>query len=677
MQAGTASDRADYLALVSALLEHDRRYYVEHNPTISDEAYDHLRKQLDTIEQEHPDWVVPYSPSQRVGHAPLSSFPKVERGIPMLSLDNTYNEDDLREFDTRVRKLLAESGNTTPVLYVLEPKIDGISIELTYERGIFVLGTTRGDGTTGEDVTANLKTIQSLPLQLRQPVDLQVRGEVYMEREAFAALNAERDAQGEEPFKNPRNATGGTLKQLDPRVVAGRPLHILCYDYFGKQNFNTHLEAMAWLASLGLPVNRDIGRESDLTGLLSCIQRFDGDRHTLAFETDGLAIKVNAVEQRRILGTTARAPRWAIAFKFPAQQATSVLREIELGIGRTGVITPVAILDPVSLSGTTVSRASLHNWDQVERLGIQIGDTVLVEKAGEIIPQVTSVVQEGRTGKALTPIERPTVCPACGDTLVRKAGQVAWRCPNTRPCAAQLKAALLFFSHRDAMNIDHVGNKLVEQLVESKLVHRIPDLFRLQKADLVALPRMGEKSADQLLASIENSKSTATLSRLLTALGIPSIGAVWAQKVADLYGTLGDLMAEAPDLIREKLSALHGFGEERAEVVADFFSQDENRAMLDEIAGLGIRVIEPQRQRGVFFGKILCITGTLSTPRAQVKQQIEAAGGTVSSTVTQKTHCLVVGADPSPEKLRTAEKHNLPVWDEATLLQQLASGGAP
>jgi len=673
---GPTGDHAAYVALVHELLEHDRRYYVDNNPSITDHDYDLKRKRLEQIEREHPDWVVDFSPSKRVGHTPLSAFPKVERSVPMLSLDNTYSADELTEFDERVRRGLRSAGDLNPPAYMLEPKIDGIGIELTYRAGIFVLGATRGDGLIGEDVTHNLRTIKSLPLTLRQPVNLTVRGEVYMQRDDFALLNEARLKRGEEPFKNPRNAAGGALKQLDPRLVAERPLRVLLYELVdetgsSEREHATHAAILDHLRALGLPVSRDIQRVDSLAALLAAVTAWQARRNSVPFDIDGLVIKVDDLAQRATLGMTARAPRWAIAYKFPAQQAITRLREIELNVGRTGTITPVAILAPVELAGTTVSRASLHNWDQIERLGLQVGDDVLVEKAGEIIPQIITVLRERRSGREheLVPIVAPSACPVCGDTLVRRSDEVALRCPGTRPCPAQLREALAFFCNRASMNIEGFGDKLVAELVSRGLVKDVADLFSLRRDQLLSLPRMGEKSADNLQGALEKARKEATLSRFLTGLGMPLIGEVWAQKIADCYHSLDRLRAHSPDEIFATLAAIHGFGEERAGAVRDYLAQASTQALLSKFIAAGLSPREPERTLSstVLLGKTLCITGTLSQPRGEIQRRIEAAGGKCTSSVSRKTSYLVMGSEPGEDKRKSAEKHGVPTLDEEGL----------
>ena len=667
---GGEGNRDEYLALVTELLEHDRRYYVDNNPSIADVEYDQKKKRLDALEAAHPDWVVAHSPSKRVGHSPLSSFAKVERAVAMLSLDNTYSAEDLTDFFGRVLRGLQGAGDKRHPELVVEPKIDGIGIELTYKAGVFVLGATRGDGLIGEDVTQNLRTVKNLPMMLKEKVDLLVRGEVYMPRDGFDKLNAERLAAGEEPFKNPRNATGGTLKQLDSRIVAKRPLRVLLYEVVGEvAGLFTHSALLDYLRRLGLPVYPDTKTVGSLDALIADVRVWQDKRMSLPFDVDGLVLKVNDLSQREVLGFTARAPRWAIAYKFPAQQGTTKLLDVELGVGRTGVVTPVAVLAPVELAGTTVSRASMHNWDQIARLGVMVGDFVLVEKAGEIIPQIVAVVKERRLGREseLRAIPPPTKCPECGDTLVKRSGEVALRCPNTKPCPRQLREAITFFCNRDAMNITGLGDKLVEALVSARHIRDLADLFSVTRAQLLSLPRLGEKSADNVLAAIATGRSEATLSRFLTALGIHGIGWVWAQKIAEQYLSLEKLLNTPPEAVYRSLVGIHGFGEERAGAVRDYLSDSQSQALLRKFVSLGLSPTEPVASVGPLLGKTFCITGTLSKPRGDFQKRIESAGGKFTSSVTKKTSFLIVGAEPGEDKRAAAIKNGVPILDEPAL----------
>jgi DNA ligase (NAD+) len=665
--------REAYLELARTILEHDRRYHVEDSPIIADVEYDRLVGRLRATEEAHPDWVVPWSPSQRVGHAPISEFRKVVREVPMLSLDNTYSEEELLAWDERVRKGLGEGEAPA---YVVEPKIDGIGIELTFARGEFVLGATRGDGTTGEDVTVNLRTIRGLPLRLAEPIDLVTRGEVYMDRGDFDAINHERAAAGEELYKNPRNFTGGTLKQLDPRIVATRPLKILLYEVVGDLGATSHFAALGRMHALGLPVSREIARYERFAEVAAAVARWHARRDQLAFEIDGLVIKVDRFAQREILGATSKWPRWAIAFKFPARQATTRVLAIEMNVGRTGVVTPLALLEPVELSGTTVERASLHNWDEVARKDVRAGDTVLVEKAGEIIPQVVTVILEQRPAhsRAVAP---PTRCPSCGSPLARLEGEVALRCDNRLGCPSQLRESLTFFAHRDAMNIDGLGDKLVEQLVGAGLVKDPADLYRLTAADLAALERVGDRSADNLIAAIARSRDR-SLTRLLTAIGIPLIGAVAAAAIADHFGSLAEMMRLPPEALTAALLDVAGFGAERASAVGAFFADPHHRDVLERLRAAGVDPVEHRRAvGGPLAGKKLALTGTLSRPRPAVKETIEAAGGKVVASVTRGTDYLVAGEGTGEAKRRGAEKFNTRVIDEAELEALLRGEALP
>jgi DNA ligase (NAD+) len=651
--------REDYEKLAREILEHDRRYYGDNNPSIADVEYDRLYAKLKTYEGDHPDWIVGWSPTKRVGHAPLSAFPKVTRDRPMLSLDNTYDESELTAFHQRVVKGL---GGADPA-YVVEPKIDGISIELTYEKGEFVLGATRGDGLIGEDVTANLRTIRMMPLKLSQPISVLVRGEVYMERSAFEKLNAERVKNGEEPWKNPRNSTGGSLKLLDSREAAKRPMRLFTYEVVGDGPAHTHFELLAWMKELALPVSTDVTRVTSLKELIAAVEAWASRKMTLPYAVDGVVIKVDSIDQRRELGATNRAPRWAIAYKFPAEQATTKLIEVEWGVGRTGVVTPLGHFEPVELAGTTVKAASFFNANQIKRLDVAVGDRVLIEKAGEIIPYVITVVERGADRKV---VEEPALCPSCQTKLIREEGQVALRCPNTFGCPVQRARSIEFFCKRDAMNMENLGPSLVMQLVDQGIVKDVADLYDLTVEKLIDLERMGKKSAENVVNAIKLSREKATLSRLLTGLGIPGIGEVWAQKVAQRYESLVNLMKATE--IEKDLMAVHGFGEERAGDVAKFLMEPRNRAVLQKLIDRGVSPVEPKIERnGPLAGVRVCVTGTLSKPRGEIQAAIEAAGGEFDKSVKKGTTYLVAGADVGDTKLKDAQKKGTRVIDEAQL----------
>ena len=659
-------EREQYLKLVDEIGEHDRRYYVEASPTISDVEYDKLMTRLRELEAAHADWIVPWSPTKRVGHAPVSEFPKVTRPVAMLSLDNTYNEDDLREFHDRVMRGL--DGDT--VTYSIEPKIDGFGIELVYQEGLLALGATRGDGRIGEDVTANVRTVHGVALKLREPIDITVRGEIYMTKAEFAAINAERREAGEEPFKNPRNTAAGTIKQMDPREVAKRPLRTILYEVLeGARYARGHLASLDYIQRLGLPVSPHNASAADWDALLAAVRTWQDRRDDLPYEVDGLVIKVDDFAQRSALGSTSKFPRWAIAYKFPARQVTTQLLDLVPFVGRTGVVTPVAYLDPVELSGTTVARASVHNYDQVQRLGLGKGDRVMIEKAGEIIPQILSVTEKGE-GPAFAP---PAGCPSCGAPLEREEGKVALVCTNRLACPAQQLGAIEFFASRGQMNIDGLGEKVVVQLVEKGLVKDVADLFDLRVDQLEELDRFGEASARNLVGAIATAKQAATFSRLLAALGIPHVGGVVAKLVAQKYGTLSALRAAAAakdsEAFVSELNDLEGIGEIIARDIDRFLREPHVIVVLDKLAERGIDPSEPISTvtGGPLSGKTLVVTGTLSMPRTDVQKRIEAAGGKVAGSVTKKTSYLVAGADTGKTKLEAAEKHGVKVIDEVEL----------
>jgi DNA ligase (NAD+) len=662
---------AEYLALVDELTEHDRRYYVEAAPIISDGEYDLMLRRLRATEADHPDWVVAWSPTRRVGHAPASSFPKVERPVAMLSLDNAYSQDELREFHERVVKGL---GGDAP-RYSLEPKIDGFGIELTYQRGLLTLGATRGDGRIGEDVTANLRAVHGVALKLREPLDLVVRGEVYITKAEFAAINTAREAAGEDTFKNPRNLASGSIKLLDPREVARRPMRTILYEVVGGERVApSHSASLALMRRVGLPVSAENSLAASWDELAAQVEAWLARRDALPYEIDGLVIKVDDFDQRATLGVTSKFPRWAIAYKFPARQVTTVVRALEVNVGRTGAITPVALLEPVEVSGTTVSRVSLHNWDQVARLGIGVGDRVLIEKAGEIIPQVLAVTVTSAGPR----FDAPSACPACASPLVREDGKVVLLCSNRLGCPAQRQAAIEFFAGRGQLNIDGLGEKLVAQLLEAGLVHDVADLFDLTAPQLAGLERFGETSANNLVAALATARQAATFSRLLAALGIDNVGGVIAKLIAGRYRRLSALRAAAAARSSEELVAelceIDGVGEVIAIAVDRFLRDPASAAVLDKLAARGLDPEEPVAAvaTGPLTGKTLVVTGTLSAPRAEVSARIEAAGGKIAGSVSKKTDYLVAGADVGKTKLDAAAKHGVTVIDEDGLARLLA-----
>ncbi len=667
--------RQEYLDLVAELGEHDRLYYVDANPRIADQEYDRLYRRLRELEEAHPDWVVAWSPTRRVGHQPASAFPKVVRDIPMLSLDNTYDQEELRAFHDRIARAL----DGEPVAYVVEPKIDGLSVELVYKEGLLVLGATRGDGTTGEDVTGNLRTVRGVPLKLARELSLTVRGEVYMTRADFARVNEERVAAGELPFKNARNSAAGSLKLLDPRQVAARPLRAILYDAVGGDDLaRSHHEVLDLLADLGVPTSPHNVRCVSWDDLWRAVADWEGRREGLPYETDGVVIKVDSFLQRRALGATSKFPRWAIAYKFPANQVVTTVHQVVGSVGRTGTVTPIAFLEPVELSGTTVKRASLHNWDQVARLGIGPGDRVLLHKAGEIIPQVLSVVEK----HAEAPTLPPTACPSCQTALVRDEGKVALRCPNALGCPAQLAMSIQFFAGRGQMNIDGLGEKVTQSLIDAGLVANVADLFALTQEQVEGLERFAEQSARNLVEAIARAGKTASFSRLLAALGIPHVGGVAARAVAQRYRRMADLLAVVDQGVEpavERISEIPGVGEVIARSLVELFARPQTREVLRQLAARGVDPVEPEAPAalasGPLGGKTFVITGTLSAPRSEVQHRIERAGGKVTGSVSKGTDYLVAGDNTGQSKLTAAARHGVTVIDEAALESLLTDQG--
>ena len=652
------------------LSQHNHRYYVLDDPQISDAQYDTLFRELTALEKQHPELVTPSSPSQRVGAAPRDGFSKVKRAIRMFSLDNAYNEAQLLEFDRRAREGLGDLESAT---YVAEPKLDGASIEVVYERGNLSQASTRGDGETGEDVTANIRTIRALPLSIPREEKLTLRGEVVIRRQDLAAINEVRVARGEEPFANPRNAAAGSLRLLDPRLTAERPLRVLFYDTV-EPVADSHLKTLATLHDLGLPTHRLEQRCEGIAEALAYCSAFDKARAKLPYETDGVVIKVDRLAQRKQLGSTSRFPRWAIAYKFAAERKPTRVLSITADVGRTGTLTPVADLTPIPLSGTVVSRASLHNLDMISSKDVRVGDTVLVEKAGEIIPQVIEVVLAERP-EGTQPWQPPSQCPACGTAVHRVEGEAALRCPNAR-CPGRLKAALFYFTRRSGMDIDGLGHVLIEQLVDTGLVVDLADLFALaaRRDRLLELPRMAARSADNLLGSIELARKSRSFERLLTALGIPLVGTVAASMTAIQYGNLRNLLDRAPATLREELSELGGIGPKIASSIAGFLDDPEQRAVLEKLLALGVHAEASQAAvvDGPLRGVSFCVTGTLSEPREAVHARIKALGGDVHTAVKKGTNYLVAGDKVGKAKLDTAQKRGAQLIDEEGLHRLLS-----
>lgn len=656
---GKEPDSTRHRAVVEELRRYDQAYYIEAQPLVSDQTYDALYRELLDLENNHPEIVTPDSPSQRVGGAPLAEFQSVTHAQPMLSLDNTYSREEMLAFVERVQKGLGHSRCT----YVLEPKIDGVAVSLRYEHGTLVLGATRGDGRQGDDVTANLRTIRRLPLRLPQsPAVLEVRGEVYYPRQAFADLNLQRVAAGEAAFANPRNAAAGTLKQLDPRIVAQRPLAIALYSPGACEGVpcQTQVEWLDYLRELCFPVPERTWLCGNADELIAAITALDQSRGQFPYDIDGAVAKLNEWAWRDQLGLTSKAPRWAIAYKYSAERARTKLNAVTFQVGRTGVITPVAELEPVLLSGSTVSRATLHNFDEVRRKEIRLGDHVFVEKAGEVIPAVVAVDTEARTGQevAITP---PTVCPSCQTALVWEG--IFLQCPNAN-CRAQLKRRLLHFGQRSAMDIEGLGESLVEQLVEQGLVKDLADLYELKLEPLSGLERMAEKSAKNILEALEKSKQR-DVARLLFGLGILHVGVTGAEDLARHFRTL-DALATAS---MEDLLTVANVGDVMAASLVAYFSNPENRARVERLRQSGLNfstslIVAPNG--GALAGKTIVITGTLSMSREEMAAKIKAAGGKVGSSVSKKTDYLLAGEEAG-SKLANAQKLGVKVLTEAEM----------
>lgn len=642
-------------------------YYVLDNPIVPDAEYDAKIQELIQLEKEFPALITPNSPTQRVGGAPIDSFRKVEHEVPMLSLGNAFNEQDLRDFDRRARE-----GTGQELTYVCELKIDGLAVSLTYEDGELVRGATRGDGRTGEDITANLKTIRSIPLRISQSEKLEVRGEAFMPKKSFLALNEAKAENGEEPFANPRNAAAGSLRQLDPRIAAKRNLDIFLYGV-GQWEAGTlasHSERLEYMQQLGFKTNPEWKKASSIEEVIEYVNEWVEKRADLSYEIDGIVIKVDSIELQETLGFTAKSPRWAIAYKFPAEEAVTILRDIQLSVGRTGAITPTAILDPVKVAGTTVGRASLHNEDLIVEKDIRINDKVVIKKAGDIIPEVVRVLTEQRTGEE-KPFRMPDHCPSCDSGLVRLEGEVALRCLNPS-CPAQLTEGLIHFVSRPAMNIDGLGEKVIEQLYRENLVHIIADIYKLRKQDLLKLERMGEKSTDNLLQAIENSKNN-SLERLLFGLGIRYVGSKAARTLAENFETMDNLLQAS----YEELVAVNEIGEKMAESIVSFFSRKEVIDLIEELKSLGVNMtykglkVAAEAADTPFSGKTVVLTGKMENlTRDEAKERIEALGGKVTGSVSKKTDLLIAGEDAG-SKYDKAKDLQVEIWSEEQLVQAL------
>lgn len=657
-----ASKRYDELK--KQINEYGYRYYVLDDPAVSDEEYDGLLRELLELEQEHPDWVAPDSPSQKIGGVVLEGFETVEHTVQMQSLQDAFSFEEIKEFDERVRSVLGGG-----VEYVVEHKIDGLSVSLEYRDGIFVRGSTRGDGHVGEDVTENLRTIKSIPLKLRKSLPyLEVRGEVFMSKQQFARVNQQREEAGESVFANPRNAAAGSLRQLNSTVCAERGLDIFVFNIQQADGFApaTHLEGLAFLRDAGFKVIPNDRSFSTIQEAFAQIEQIGQQRAGLYYDIDGAVIKVNRLEQREALGSTAKTPRWAIAFKYPAEKKETVVRDIIVNVGRTGVLTPAAVLDPVVVAGSTVSRATLHNIDFIREKDLKIGDTVLIQKAGDVIPEVVKVLTERRSGSERE-FEMPKTCPVCGAPVHREEGEAAWRCTDV-DCPAQLARNIIHFVSRDAMDIEGLGPQIVEKLLENKLIQSSADLYFLQKEQLSALDKMGEKSAENLLAAIEASKHN-DLSRLLFAMGIRHIGGGASRLIARRVRNIEALFT----ITAEELAEIDDVGGIMAQSVVDFFADPHTRIFVDKLkaAGVNMDCKEEEVAGGVLEGKTLVVTGTLETMgRKEVQELIERQGGKAAGSVSKKTDFVVAG-DAAGSKLKKAQELGIPVLTEAEFLDML------
>jgi len=665
-----SSDKKRIEALRSELREHDYRYYVLAQPTISDSQYDALMRELMELEELHPELLAPDSPSHRVGGTPTKEFPTVTHTVPMLSLANTYNEDDVRDFDRRVQSLL---GNE-PYAYVCELKFDGVAISLRYKQGLFVQGATRGDGVQGDEITQNLKTIRSIPLRLMGPPKgldtIEVRGEVYMKREDFRRMNEERELEGEKTFVNPRNSAAGTLKLQDPKIVAQRPLNFMAYYLLvGQKAASTHFENLQRLRKLGFPISEYSKRCNNVNDVIRYWKRWEEQRDSLPYDIDGIVVKVDSLLQQERLGTIAKSPRWAIAFKFAARSVQTTLKNIVLQVGRTGTITPVAELEPVFVGGTTVSRATLHNEDYIAEIGIRPGDTVIVEKGGDVIPKVSGVILKKRPS-GTKPYKFPSLCPVCGSKLVRLLDEANYYCENTE-CPAQVRGRIEHFAHRGAMDIDGLGEAIIDQLVNLGHVHSCADLYDLQKqaTQLASLERWGEKSTQNLLDAIDASKSR-PFSRVLYALGIRHVGQGVAQLLVRKFPSIDLLMS----VTQENLEQIPGVGPRIGNSVVLFFEDKHNRRLVERLRKAGVQMTErfPKSENATALSeKTFVLTGSLSTLTREVaKERIESAGGKVSSSVSKKTDYVVVGEEAG-SKLQKARDLGIKTISEQEYLAMI------
>jgi DNA ligase (NAD+) len=637
---------------------HNYKYYVENNPEISDYEFDLLLKKLENLEEKHPDLITIDSPTQRVGELPIEGFKTEKHKIPMLSLANTYNDDELRDFDKRVRKNVGE------VSYIIEPKIDGAGVTLLYEKGVFIRGTTRGDGIKGDNITHNLKTIHSIPLKLETIKfdELEVRGEVFMTKSGFKKYNDELIKKNEQPFANPRNAAAGSLRQLDPKIVSTRPLDIFIYLIsFPEKSFNSHEKSLEYLKKAGFKINPLSKKVKDIEEAIKYCKKLESYRDSLDYNIDGAVLKVNSIEKQLILGSTTKNPRWAISYKFSAQQATTTLLNIDVQVGRTGTLTPVAILEPVQIGGVTVSRATLHNFDELKRKDIRINDTVLVERSGDVIPQVVKSISDKRTG-----IEKqmsvPKVCPECKTPVNKIEGEVAVRCPN-KMCNARLKWRIKYYASRDAMDIDHLGISSIDKLIEKKLIDNISDIYFLKIEDILTIEGFKEKSAQNLINSINKSKKM-SLSKLIYGLGIRHVGKYAAQIIAAKYQNIDKLL----NTTVEELLEIDGLGEKSAESIVTFFANEDNILLINRLKEAGVRTKdEVSNEEQLLNGKKFVFTGSLKNlTRTEASDLIKEKGGIITSSIGKTIDYVVIGENPG-SKYEKAKKMKTKIIDEKEL----------
>ena len=647
------------------LNQYSYEYYVKDNPSVPDSEYDKLLRELIDIENAHPELKTDDSPTVRVGGEAQSSFEKVNHETPMLSLGNAFNEEELRRFDERIREHIGK------VEYMCELKIDGLAVSLKYEDGRFVQGLTRGDGTTGEDITENLRTIHAIPLKIKEPLNVEVRGEAYMPRRSFMRLNDEREKNEEQPFANPRNAAAGSLRQLDPKLAAKRKLSVFLYSVNDFTDFNatTQSDALDELDRLGFKTNHERARVEDIEGVLEYIKKWTKQREQLSYDIDGIVIKVNDLDQQDEMGFTQKSPRWAIAYKFPAEEVVTELKDIELSIGRTGVVTPTAILEPIRVAGTTVSRASLHNEDLIKERDIRIGDSVIVKKAGDIIPEVVRSIIDRRPNDA-KPYRMPTHCPSCGHELVRIEGEVALRCINPK-CQAQLVEGLIHFVSRQAMNIDGLGNKIIQQLYHQQLIKDVGDIFYLTKEDLLPLERMGTKKVENLLSAIEHAKQN-SLEHLLFGLGIRHLGAKASQILAEKFETMDRLLK----VTEEELIAIHDIGDKLAQSVVTYLDNEDIKALIEKLKDKNVNMtykgVKSSEIEGhpEFQNKTIVLTGKLQQmTRKEATTWLEMQGAKVTSSVTKSTDLVIAGEDAG-SKLSKAEQFGTEIWSESQFIEK-------